>query len=212
MAVRVGGKMQKDAMNHYARFTNVTGTLFRLETRVYLQENLQEAQSKEGGVCVAAIVAKNPGSASYLELDKWTCVDLRTDQMLRVVKNRFRDGYKLAGKNAPCGAFISVWNLFYLVDPILKTALASIGQIGSEVPLCPSEKDLPKIVWFAWGDSHPELNPRKSRFQGMNVEHPFFYDETTRKVIERVPSEKDFARHTQGMPKEPVNEHLRSIL
>ena len=155
--------MSKISMNHYARFTKlgVGRNLFRFETRIYI-EDVRKSRSWAEGVCIAAVVGKNPGSAREGQIDKWACVDLKTDKMLRIVGNRFRDAYCLAGKPIPDGAFVSVWNLFYLVDAKLERAKEAVAEFGPLPPVCKSEDDIPKIVWFVWGGFDAGLNPFNS--------------------------------------------------
>jgi hypothetical protein len=198
-------------MNYYARFVEVDNERFRLETRIYLEE-IPERPSIEGGACIAAVVGKNPGSARPRRLDEWAMLDLGNDKMLPNVRNRFRSGYQLAGKAIPRGAFVRVWNLFYLCNAELDAAVDSINHIGSKGPQCPSEGGNHQIAWFIWGGFDSRINRFKSRFQDANIGRPFFFDNVSKTIIERVPSELEFARHTQGMPIKEVDEYLASIL
>jgi hypothetical protein len=132
--------------------------------------------------------------------------------MLPYVRNRFLEGYRLARKAIPHGAFVRVWNLFYWCNKELDLAIASHSKIAPEAPICPSEKIVPKIVWFAWGGFDLRLNLFKARFSKMNVGRPFFFDKNSGNIVERTPSEIDFAKHTQGLRGKPIEEYLASIL
>jgi hypothetical protein len=198
-------------MNYYARFVEVDNERFRLETRIYLEE-IPERPSIEGGTCIGAVVGKNPGSARPRRLGEWALLDLGDDKMLPNVRNRFRSGYQLAGKAIPHGAFVRVWNLFYLCNADLDAALDSINNIGSKSLKCSTEVDFHQIAWFIWGGSDPRTNGFKARFQELSVGHPFFFDNVSKAIIERVPSELEFARHTQGMRVKAIDEYLASIL
>jgi hypothetical protein len=198
-------------VNYYARFIKVHNELFRLETQIYLEE-MQKIPNKKEGVCVAAIVGKNPGSARPIQHDKWTTLDLEKDKMLPYVRNRFLEGYQLAGKEIPHGAFVRVWNLFYLCNKELDVAIASHNKIASKIPICFTEKKVPKIVWFAWGGSDARLHDFKARFQNLNTANAFFFEKDSRRIVTRIPSQVDFAKHTQGLSKKPIVEHLASVL
>jgi hypothetical protein len=182
-----------------------------LETRIYLDE-MPERPSIEGGACIAAVVGKNPGSARPRRLDEWALLDLGDDKMLPNVRNRFRSGYQLAGKAIPDGAFVRVWNLFYLCNADLDAALDSLNHIGSKAPKCSSEAGLHQIAWFIWGGSDPRTNGFKARFRELNIGRSFFFDNVSKAIIERVPSELESARHTQGMRVKAIDEYLASIL
>ncbi len=195
-------------MSCYAHFVTVCDVKFRLDTRIYLEDGFHR---EEDGVCVAAIVGKNPGSACPTQPNKWAPLVLGKDKMLPYVRNRFLGGFRLAGKAIPHGAFVRVWNLFYLCNANLDLALESISQVGFRAPICSSENCLPKIVWFAWGGDL-RLNPFKTRFQKMNVGRPFFFDKNSGNIGERIPSETDFAKHTQGLRGKPIEDYLASIL
>jgi hypothetical protein len=203
--------MPNDANCYYARFQEEDGALFRLDTRIYLDEG-QEERSEEGGTCVAAVVAINPGKARGEPDNKWRRIEKNGDKLLPYVRNRFVEGYRLSGKTAPPAAFVRVWNLSYLRDHRLVSAFKSIKEIGSPGPRCCSEASSPRIVWFAWGRSDPGLSCFKVRFQGLKAkaEHPFFFDRE--KVVVGVPSEADFVHHTRALPARDIEEHLGRIL
>lgn len=198
-------------MNYYARFIKIHNELFRLDTRIYLEE-VRKIPNEKDGVCVAAIVGKNPGSARPTQPDKWTSLDLGKDKMLPYVRNRFLEGYRLAGKTIPHGAFVRVWNLFYLCNKKLDIAIASRNKIASKAPICSSEKSVPKIVWFAWGNSDASLNPFKTRFQSFDIKDAFYFDKHSGKIVARIPSQTDFAKHPQGLLKSPIATYLKSVL
>ena len=131
--------------------------------------------------------------------------------MLPSVRNRFIKAYELTGKAPPEDAFVQVWNLFYLCDKDLASALNAIGEIRSPV-VCSSENRIPKIVWFAWGGDDKHLNPFKLRFLNMQFACAFFFDQQTKKICARIPTQTSFAKHPQGLPAQPVIEYLATIL
>ena len=153
-----------------------------------------------------AIIGKNPGSAKANRFGVWAPLQLDRDTMLPTVRNTFRAAYSKARKQIPSGAYVQVWNLFYLCDPNLAAAIKTIGTVPSP-SLCRSEKTKPSIVWFAWGGSDSVLDPMKVRFESSSFASPFFYDH--KKVIQsRVPTPDDFPKHTQGLPMSHVIEFL----
>lgn len=195
-------------MSYYARFDIHSGATFRSDTRIYLNEN---PVYHTDGKCVAAIVGKNPGSASSTKRGVWESLNLSGDKMLPSVKNRFIKAYELAGKTVEKNAFVQVWNLFYLCDKILGSALNALGKIRSPL-ICLSENNIPKIVWFAWGGDDPRLNPFKKRFLNMHPARAFFFDRQNQRMCPSCPTTANFAKHPQGLLAQPVIEHLANIL
>lgn len=200
-------------MCYYAKFESRFGKTFRFDTRIYLNEN---AGSRTDGKCVAAIVGKNPGSASSTTIGTWGNLELSGDKMLPSIRNIFIKAYKLAGKTIPKNAFVQVWNLFYLCDKNLDSAIKSADKISTALlPACPGEESdpRPRIVWFAWGGNNDKLNGFKKRF--LKKKKPvkaFFYNHQTKTVSVGVPRTTDFAKHTQGLRQQTVIEHLAGIL
>ena len=211
--------MKKDPKCYYATFTGCDPKKFRFETRIYL-EDLREELSKPTGQCVAAVVCKNPGSASEIYPDRsgrWALI--RKDNTLTRIRNIFRDAY---GDDIPPGAFVKVWNLFYLCGKEYKDARRSVIQIGVQnSPSCCSESCPCSVVWFAWGPPDPDLDFLMKRFRKMGIERPFFFDKNKRELVERVPlTGADFAKHPirdSEVPAggksvgEAVKEHLKSV-
>lgn len=193
-------------VSYYARFEHVFGRLFRFDTRIYLGEHALS----ENGVCVGAIVGKNPGSAKPMQLGKLAPLDLKGDKMLPSVRKRFVSAYLQAGKEIPENAFVQIWNLFYLCDPDLRAACSALRSLKSP-PICSSENLKPKVVWFAWGDTDLHLNPLKRRF--ISRGHcGFYYDPRSKSEVSYIPSEADFAKHPQGLRAAPVVDHLADLL
>lgn len=205
--------MQEDPRCYYARFTELYGRKFRFETRIYL-EDLREELSGPIGLCVASVVCKNPGSASEIYPGtRWALI--HKDPTLTTVRNIFRDAY---GEKVPPGAYVRVWNLFYLCDEGSKKALKSINEIGSHnSPSCKTESGSHDIVWFAWGGPDAKNDSYKKRFrEEMCIRRPFFFDKNKEEIIKGVPSGTDFAKHPiipgRGKPPgKPVKEHLKAI-
>lgn len=193
-------------MTYYARFETIENHLFRFDTRIYLGEH----DTNQDGECVGAIVGKNPGSAQPTQLGVFAHLNLDGDKMLPSVRNRFIAAYEQAVKPIPANAYVQVWNLFYLCNPNLDEACSIIKNFAIQ-PQCPSEKNQPKVVWFAWGGNDGHLNPFKPRFIKRNIPS-FYYNHQSRAVVSHAPSEHDFAKHPQGMPATPVINHLASVL
>jgi len=196
------------SMKYVARFEEIEGVLFRFDTRIYLGAYDPSAK----GVCVGAIVGKNPGSAAPQKLGELAALELKGDKMLPTVGNRFLEAFELARKQVPVNAFVRVWNLFYVCNKDLGQALMTAAQLSSRLPMCESEGDAVPVVWFGWGDSDAELNPFKRRFLAHSYQQAFFYDGRQKKVIGTQPKEGDFAKHTQGMPAALVNAFLATLV
>ncbi len=194
-------------MEYFARFEEKDGHLFRFDTRIYLDSLNPDAAS----VCIGAIVGKNPGSASPTALKKFVPIDLNGDKMLPTVGNRFIEGYRRAKKPVPSNAFVRVWNLFYVCNRDLGEALWVASKLSS-LPTCPSESDSVLVVWYGWGGADADLNPYKARFLKRKYKTQFFYDHRSAKIAQNAPAFSDFAKHTQGMPAEPVVQYLAGIL
>jgi hypothetical protein len=197
-------------MSYYAKFESHSGTIFRTDTRIYLNEL---PRGRTDGTCMAAIIGKNPGAASAFTVGVWGRLNLTGDKMLPNVRNIFLKAYMYAGKKIPKNAFVQVWNLFYLCDKTLSTALDAIREINSPLR-CPSEERLPKIVWFAWGGDNKHLNSFKKRFL---ITHPrpaqaFFFDKENREICSHSPTIASFAKHPRGLLTQPIIEHLARIL
>ena len=141
-------------MSFFAKFLESNGSMFRVDTRVYLQDGVSP---KDDDKCVAAVIGKNPGSAAPICFDELAPLSLERDNMLPTVRNWFVSAYRRALKKIPDGAFVRVWNLFYLCDPDLRSAIRRHKEIHF-LKTCSTEQDLPPLVWFAWGGCHPVLD------------------------------------------------------
>ena len=194
-------------MEYVAKFQNTNGHLLRFDTRIYLESFIEN----EVGVCVGAIVGKNPGSAVPVQLDHLIPLELNGDKMLPTVGNRFVEGFRLAEKPIPANAYVRVWNLFYVCNKDLGAALQVASKLNP-LPICPSEAEEVPVTWFGWGGNDAKLNRFKSRFLHRKYKNAFFYDHHARVVKTSIPSEADFAKHTQGMLALPVVEHLARVL
>ena len=194
-------------MSYYARFETIEGHLFRFDTRIYLGD----IKPSNKDICIGAIIGKNPGSAQPLKLNVLAPLQLGKDQMLKSVRNRFLSGFANSNKKTPEHAYIQVWNLFYLCNPNLTEACSTINKIANP-PNCQTEENYKNISWFAWGGNNKKLNPFKERFLTRSHKNCFFYDKNTGKIIRRAPSIQDFAKHTQGMPSNPVINYLANVL
>jgi hypothetical protein len=190
-----------------ARFELIDEHLFRFDTRIYLGSYNSEDVSE----CVGAIIGKNPGSAKPNNLGTLEALNLDGDKMLPFVKNRFCAAYKNIGKPPPSNGFVRVWNLFYLCNADLKGAKSALSPFEI-LPSCSTETEKPPLVWFGWGGNDQFLNPFKTRFINTGHNQPFFYNYKTKQIQQTVPSVLDTAKHTQGMPMLPVEQHLAKVL
>ncbi len=204
-------------MSYYAQFHQESGSTFRLDTRIYLDEH---SHSRTDGTCVAAVVGKNPGSAEPLAKGGWGKLNLNGDKTLPSIRNRFLAAYRLRNEEPPKDAFVQVWNLFYLCNKDFDEARHAIQNFdqpcvcGSEPQVTKAEIKVPKIVWFIWGghDKHDHINNLKNRFSKLEFKKPFFYDNLEKKISEYIPTLLSFARHTRGLLAQPIIQHLKNIL
>lgn len=197
-------------MEYLAKFKKIDGELFRFDTRIYLNGY----DSSKDCNCVGAIVGKNPGSAragSTALNDELTPLELEDDKMLPTVRNRFIDGYKQAKKQIPINSFVRVWNLFYICDSDLDSAIHKASGCKN-LPICSTENEETPIVWYGWGAHDQRLNLFKERFIAKKRQHQFFYDHNESRINTQPPTIRSFAKHTQGMPSKPVNEHLANVI
>src|SRR5262245_54815932 len=148
-------KANPSFVSFYADFLQVGRDWFRYDTRIYLNG---QPQSQSQGHCIAAVVGKNPGSARQGMGAGWQPLKLNGDQMLPFVRKRFIEAFAQASLAIPNLAYVQVLNLFYLCDKELEGALRRYGCITSP-RYCTTENLEFRIVWFAWGDDDPELNP-----------------------------------------------------
>lgn len=195
-------------MSYFARFRRHEHQLFRLDTRIYLDD---ADTPSDDDTCVAAIIAKNPGSATPTVLAKFTPLTLDGDKLLPTVRRRFVDAYTNAQTDIPRGAFVRVWNLVYLCNARLADAITAFNTINR--PLwCDTENDVPRVVWFAWGPPKPMLDLHKQRFLSLQVENAFYFDMDSATVVAQKPELSSRVKHTQGMPKEPIDRHLAKLI
>lgn len=194
--------------HYYAKFQQKDGYVFRHDTRIYLHEN--PATDCDGN-CLGAIVGINPGSAKPIKFDVWCPLDLGNDKLLPFVRNRFCEALKITQIPIKPNYFIRVWNLSYLCKPNLDQALQNklFFKEGLE---CPTESELPELIWFAWGfrDSH-EIRELKKRFL-QNIPAETFYINQKKEIVQEAPKIDSLVRHTRGMGAKPVVDCLSEIL
>ena len=194
-------------MPFFACLRKREGHRFRLDTRIYLRDEGPGGDDH----CVAAIIGKNPGSAKGKEFNCLASISLDGDKLLPYVRKRFRNAYQRAGVEIPGGAYVRVWNLFYLCNKRLSAAVTA--HAGVRQPLtCRTECDRPPIVWFAWGPPKPWFRRMPSRFLGQETEYPFSFDMDSKKIVAAMPGPTSRVKHTQGLAGESVEAHLASIL
>ncbi|MCD0462052.1 hypothetical protein U8335_23760 [Roseiconus lacunae] len=188
---------------------------FRFDTRIYLEETTHPSKRDRA---VAAVIGKNPGSAMPTETDCLTRLNLDDPshgRLPRTVRRCFLLAYERAGLSPRAGDFIQSWNLFYLTDPDLKAAKVSIGEMERyhSLPICASEQIIPPIVWFAWGRPEKEkLAKYAIRFLQHDIQNPFYYCMSSKRIVTDIPAPQVGAKHTQGLPVEPIVGHLAGIL
>lgn len=193
-------------MKVYAKFIKTNIGLFRLDTRIYFSEN----PVIENGICIGAVVGKNPGSATPSEdaIGKLFEVELNNDKFLPNVYNRFKTAFEVNHISIDPKWYIQVWNLFYLVDNNLYTAKNRIEN-SLDLPKCQSEENKVNFLWYLWGGYDAEINSYKERFYQLNHKG-FFYNNYTKEIEEGTPKITICARHTQGMKKAPIQNFLNS--
>ncbi len=194
-------------MSFVARFEEINGDLFRFDTRIYLGEYDLTHES----FCVASIVGKNPGSASPKITGELSDLELDGDKLLPYVRNRFLVALNVKGKYPEPNSYVRVWNLFYLCNKNLHEAKLANEKHGA-LAFCDSESNQVPINWFAWGPSDSYLDPYKIRFLSKEYSSSFFYDNRKKCVIPGAPVITDSVKHTQGMPAQPVENHLALVL
>lgn len=194
-------------MPYFAYFQKHEGQHFRLDTRIYLQDQ----EPGQDDHCVAAIIGKNPGSANGKKFDCLAPISLDGDKLLPFVRNRFQNAYHLADAQIPSGAYVRVWNLFYLCNKDLVAAVKVYPRITRPL-VCPSESALPSIVWFAWGPPRSFFTPMQARFRSLKIKHPFYFDIDSASIVAAIPTMQSRVKHTQGLSADPIEKHLTSIL
>lgn len=128
-------KSETESCRIFAKFIRVHTATFRLDTRIYLHDN---PTTTGRGNCIAAIIGKNPGSATSPVFDKWGCLSLSGDKMLPSVWNRFVAAFHRADIEIPKNAYVRVWNLFYLCDKDPTAALRVSRLISPSLASRPS--------------------------------------------------------------------------
>lgn len=195
---------------YWAKFEKIRNDVFRYDTRVYLNEIESPG---ENDICIGAVVGKNPGSAlpSCLKETGIQKMSLDGDRLLPTIRSIFLKGYKNSNIAIEENVYIQVLNLMYICNKDLSQAIEKIEDY-KDPRICDSEgKDFP-FVWYLWGNDNIRLNQYKGRFHTLNTNVHFFLDTKTREVINRMPSPKDCARHTQGMKHELVIPYISDIL
>lgn len=197
-------------MNQFwARFRQSNTATYRLDTRVYLQA-IEKPSVNDS--CLGAIVGKNPGSARPSTRSPGiTGLSLGYDQFLRAVRDIPTQAYHEAEMDLPQQAYIQVLNLFYVCDPNLKRALRSFLADPKPI-ICGSECNGFPWVWYAWGGDSTHLNHLKQRFAAIRARHHFYYDRGSGTVVATRPATSVTAKHTQGLPRQPVIDHLAGLI
>lgn len=196
--------------NYWAKFKKVANDVFRYDTRVYLNPINSPG---EDDICIGAIVGKNPGSAAATCLDKTNLqnINLDGDNLLPNIKSIFLKAYGKSNMPIDENAYIQVLNLMYICDKDLDQAIKKIEGHKNPTICLSEEKDFP-FVWYVWGNEKGKLNSYKKRFGELNTDIHFFLNTETKEVISRIPTEKEPARHPQGMKHDLVTPYISEIL
>ena len=137
---------------YYAEFQQLGDDYFRLDTRIYLEEGDHVKKSGQG---IAAIVAKNPGSARPRNgFGIWEGLCLGNDKMLPAVRHVFVKAYALREKPIPQGAYVQVLNLSYYCSERIAL-LFKFFKTGRPALTCAGRTRTFPIVWFAWTRQAP---------------------------------------------------------
>jgi hypothetical protein len=194
---------------YYAEFQQLGDDYFRLDTRIYLEEGDHVKKSGQG---IAAIVAKNPGSARPRNgFGIWEGLCLGNDKMLPAVRHVFVKAYALREKPIPQGAYVQVLNLSYYCSERIAL-LFKFFKTGRPALTCAGRTRTFPIVWFACGGPDKRLDRLKYAYSQISAQHKFYYDKNSKEVVSRVPEATDFPKHPQGMPHGPVVQYLSRIL
>lgn len=194
---------------YWADFKNVSNDVFRLDTRIFLSKVQKPSDSD---VCVGAVVGKNPGSAKKSEARQgMQTIDLGGDKLLPTVRNVILKAYGEADRTPPPGAYIQVFNLFYLCDKNLGRAIEAF-KVSSGPDQCGSEHKPIPWVWYVWGRAAKNLDSYKRRFLSLETNKHFFFDGKAKEFAHRMPDESDFARHTQGLKHAFVVPHIADVI
>jgi hypothetical protein len=198
-----------EARAYWARFEVRGRDLLRFDTRVYLEpvERPRAADRPLG-----CIIGKNPGSAVPSQVSgELQAIALQGDHFLPSVRAIVTRGAARAGVDPPAGAFVQVLNLFYLCNRDLRAAKAAL--VGADADrVCASERRRFPWCWYAWGGPDPLLDPLKVRFLGRRKGPAFYLEGGAHEIVATMPGISDKARHTQGMPQEPVVAHLARLM
>ena len=96
------------AMSFFAHVERTRHPLSRLDTRIYLADCVAPLDSE---TCIAAIIAKNPGSAAPAKTGERTDLELDGDKRISTARNRFLDTFHDANIKVPVRAIARVWSL-----------------------------------------------------------------------------------------------------
>lgn len=198
-------------MPHYfAKFVRHGADLFRLDTRVYL-DDVFECTSQD--FAIGAVIAKNPGSALPTDpkSDSVQQIDLNRGMLLRTLRSVVTKAYLQSNRRWSPGAYIQVLNLFYLCDPIYRSAIRRIGKISAPPIDSAEEKAFPWVLYL-WGKSDERVGQFKSRFTALRAKQHFFYDKNLSRLVRNSPTEQSFAKHMQGLPHKSVVDFLAAVI
>lgn len=193
--------------NFWAKFKTINGQQFRFDTRIYLDDI---DHPSDNDTCIGAIVGKNPGSAksSGIEVnDLLTKINHDGDKLLPTVRNIIIKSINCKDGNQ----YVQVLNLFYLCNNKLNQAISYNREIEPLV-ICPSENKYFPWVWFVWGGGNIGLNIFKERYVNINSHRKFFYNKNLKEVIERMPTNTELAKHTQGLRHDDIVPFLKMLL
>ena len=194
---------------YWARFASYEGHLFRLDTRIYLED---VPRCKPTDHAVGAVVGKNPGSARpSTDSSELQAIALTNDKLLPTVRSFVRKSYQDAGVEVPPCGYVQVLNLFYLCDEKYSRAIRTLGRVAAP-PTDQAEGRVFPWTMYLWGEFDDDKAQHISRFRNLNSNHHFYFDKNDDQLVSAIPGEGSFAKHTQGLKLAPVVTHLASLL
>ena len=195
---------------YFARFERHGSDLFRLDTRIYL-DDVSECTPQD--CVIGAVVAKNPGSAlptneAALGMQP---IDLNRGMLLRTVRSIVIKAYTQSKQSWPTGAYVQVLNLFYLRDARFRSALKRISQVP-EPPVDRAEQKVFPWTMYLWGRTDERIKRFTARFSTLIAPHHFYFDKNLNRLVFDRPDENSFAKHTQGLSQKPIVEYLATLV
>jgi hypothetical protein len=195
---------------YWARFVNYGSNIFRIDTRVYLQD---VEKCRKSDAVIGAVVAKNPGSAQPSDTTSRSLqpITLANDRLIPTVRSFTAKAYRKANIAPPANAYIQVLNLFYLCNKDFNQALRSVSLMA-ELLTDPSESKTFPWIMYLWGAFEGRKAQYIRRFEDLNSRNHFYFDKNINELVSDVPGEGSFAKHTQGLELKPIIKYLATLI